>query len=381
MVLHMKVLKLAAVLGLAWLTGCAGPASYAPSAPSRIAAPAAAANDVAQVLTGSLQGAPWRIDVPAGWNGDLVMLLHGYEPVGSPRSEPVEQDPTAPVFLQLGYAVAYSAYRAQGWAVAEAMQDIEALRQHFIHAVGPPAKTFVAGFSMGGMLALATLEAHPDHYDGALSLCGVNAPAEEIFADGVLLPLLAIEVYFPGVLGMAGGDPLAADGPPMIDPAGVAAAFAAAPERTAQLAQRLQIRPEELPGALWLHYVVLRELAQRAGGVPVDNQGIRYSGFGDDADFNARVRRVRGDPTALAYARAHAALQGQPVHPVVLQSNVIDPTVPPRFARRYLELAAGQGRADLVHDLPPRGEGHCRFALQEVDAAFVALVERVQTAR
>jgi len=39
-----------------------------------------------RTLSGELQGAPWRLDVPAQWNGELVMLAHGYEPVGVPRA-------------------------------------------------------------------------------------------------------------------------------------------------------------------------------------------------------------------------------------------------------------------------------------------------------
>jgi hypothetical protein len=66
------------------------------------------------VANGVLQGAPYRIDIPAHWNGSLVMLMHGYEPKGMPRSEPWPQNEAAPVFLQRGYAVAASAYSSQG---------------------------------------------------------------------------------------------------------------------------------------------------------------------------------------------------------------------------------------------------------------------------
>ncbi len=30
-----------------------------------------------RTFSGQLQRAPWRLDVPADWNGDLVMLAHG----------------------------------------------------------------------------------------------------------------------------------------------------------------------------------------------------------------------------------------------------------------------------------------------------------------
>ncbi|MBL8880444.1 MAG: hypothetical protein JNG88_15125, partial [Phycisphaerales bacterium] len=43
--------------------------------------------------TGTLAGAPYRIDIPAEWNGELVVLAHGFEPVGVPRDTPWPADP------------------------------------------------------------------------------------------------------------------------------------------------------------------------------------------------------------------------------------------------------------------------------------------------
>ncbi|KAG0753783.1 hypothetical protein G6F24_012796 [Rhizopus arrhizus] len=78
---------------------------------SLLAAPATAP----RALSGELQGAPWRLDVPASWNGDLVMLAHGYEPVGVPRTTPMTANDSTATLLAAGYAVAQSAYSSQGW--------------------------------------------------------------------------------------------------------------------------------------------------------------------------------------------------------------------------------------------------------------------------
>jgi len=51
------------------------------------------------VHSGTLNGAPYRIDVPANWNGSVVMVAHGYEPVGVPRADQWPQDPATPIFL------------------------------------------------------------------------------------------------------------------------------------------------------------------------------------------------------------------------------------------------------------------------------------------
>ncbi|WP_296278663.1 hypothetical protein [Pseudoxanthomonas sp.] len=39
--------------------------------------------------TGTLTDAPYRIDIPADWNGELIVLAHGFEPVGVPRASPL----------------------------------------------------------------------------------------------------------------------------------------------------------------------------------------------------------------------------------------------------------------------------------------------------
>ena len=146
-----------------------------------------AAQDTATTATGSsgvIEGAPWRIDIPAHWNGDLVVQMHGYETVGVPRPDVSAPGEDARVFLADGYAVAASSYATQGWAIEDGVADSDRLRQHFIATHGEPGRTLAVGYSMGGHVALATLETYGEHYDGALSLCGVNAPAAEVFADG-----------------------------------------------------------------------------------------------------------------------------------------------------------------------------------------------------
>jgi len=35
-----------------------------------------------QTHSGTLGGAPFRVEVPARWNGTLVLYSHGYHPVG-----------------------------------------------------------------------------------------------------------------------------------------------------------------------------------------------------------------------------------------------------------------------------------------------------------
>jgi hypothetical protein len=125
-------------------------------------------------------GRPWRLDVPADWNGDLVMLAHGYEPVGVPRTTPMAANDSTAALLGAGYAVAQSAYSSQGWAVADAITDMEHLRQHALGELKRVRHTWMLGFSMGGAVTIGSLERFPQHYAGGVSLCGANLSGEQI---------------------------------------------------------------------------------------------------------------------------------------------------------------------------------------------------------
>lgn len=364
------------------LTGCAstrGPAADAADAMAEAAAGDDAGVATASGLVGTLDGAPYRIDMPADWNGDLVVYLHGYEPAGMPRPEEMPQNDFDRWLLSKGYLLAQSAYSAQGWAIAEALDDSEKVRQLAVESYGAPKRTFLIGHSMGAHAALATLERQPQHYDGALALCGVNAPNAEVFADAVVPPLLAFDLWFPGALGLAPGGLADPASPPFVPEETFAAALAGNEARAQQLATRFEMPRDGLAGGLMIRYLALREMIRRAGGFPVDNRATRYSGLGDDAAFNAAVRRHAGDPPAIAYVRANAELAGRAPKPVVVLSNAVDPTVPPSIAARYAAMARTGGNGGNVLELPPTGVGHCAFGPADVDAAFAVLESWVRS--
>ena len=330
---------------------------------------------------GVIADAPFRIEVPAGWKGDLVVYLHGYEPQGTPREPELAQDDLDRWLLSMGYAVARSANSSQGWAITEALADTERLRQRVVALHGAPRRTFLMGHSMGGHLALATLERHGEAYDGALALCGANAPADEMFGDGVLPPLVAFDHFFPGALGLAAGGLADPASPPMVDGEALETALKANAPQAQALAKRFQILREDFAGALFIRYLVLRELTARAGGFPVDNRDVAYAGYGDDRAFNAAVRRYAGDPAAMAYTRANAPLAGTATKPVVLLSNNDDPTVPADISARYAALAAAAGNGGRVLMLPSQGKGHCAFTPEQMGAGLEALTTWVSTGR
>jgi len=331
----------------------------------------AAPPPAARTLSGERQGAPWRLDVPADWNGDLVMLAHGYEPVGVPRTAPMAaNDSTAPL-LAAGYAVAQSAYASQGWAVADAITDMERLRQQAVGELKHVRHTWMLGFSMGGAVTIGSLERFPQHYAGGVSLCGANLGGEQIATD-LLTTLVAFDYFFPKADGLPAAGLVAREAAALPQGElyqGIANALQRDPSHAAVLARQLQVSPDALAGAISLHALVLHELATRSGGMPVGNLGVVYSGFGDDAAFNAGVQRIDPVPAAQAHVRDALAMTGALKRPLVIQFNHNDPTIVPHMQTVYPQLAARAGARPLPRVLPPVGEGHCGFSgAQVVDA-------------
>lgn len=333
--------------------------------------PAHAAKPKPGAYTGTLHGALYRIDIPANWNGDLVMLLHGYQPVGAPISTPMEPADSTLVFLKKGFAVAQSQYSSQGWAVSDAIVDNERLRQHFIQIYTKPAHTYIYGFSLGGLAVAASIERYPHAYTGAMITCGLTVSTPEILDRGVVTPLVAFDALIPGVI----PDLAAPDSPPAISPDIIAKAVEAHPAEVALLAKRLEEKPETLP-ALALYYMVLREFEKRAGGMPVDNRKEVYEGFGDDAAFNGKVHRYSASPEAMAYAKRNVTLTGHIQIPLVTQWNAFDQTIPARFHSVYPEQVRAAAGGKWLTVLDPVGDGHCNFTDEQTSKAFEALVRK-----
>lgn len=341
-----------------------------------LALPAAARPASAPVsATGTIDQARYRIDIPAEWNGDLILMLHGYEAPGDSRPDPMPLSKLASALLAKGFAIAQSGYSAQGWAVDEAMGDTARLQRFFAKHYGKPRRVYAVGGSFGGHVTLALAERRTIRLDGALTYCGANVPASMMF-DHVLETLVGFDTLFPGVL------PLAATGladpasPAMLSDADVdriAKALEDNPEKADILMRKSGTHVEGLPDAIWLYYTALREMMGRAKGFPLDTRSVRYSGFGDDAAFNRDARRYAADPKAAAYLRRHADLTGRPLVPVVAIANEYDGEVPVALAPVYGALAARTGNADKVRQLPPKGSGHCRFQPEDVAAAFDVL--------
>ena len=330
------------------------------SAHAQVAAPPAAT-----VETGDINGAPFRIDVPAEWNKGLVMYAHGYSPV------PVALDDAwlrmlRGVFLSRGFAFALSAYGGQGWAVKEGIEDTEALRRYFVAKHGKPAETYIAGHSMGAHITIATIERYPDAYQGALPMCGPLGQAVDFFNNTAFDMLVTFEALFPGTIGSPYEPSASTSGK-------VTAVIGAQPEGVARYAQRYSRAVDQLPGTLAFFQVIMGELKQRAGGEPFDNRNRIYGGFGDDVALNRTVKRYTADPAAREYVLLYASPMGRTSDPILTIHTTSDPIVLGSDVTAYDRLAALAGTSDLFVARFVPAVGHCNFTAAQTGAAFDAL--------
>ena len=321
------------------------------------------------VETGTINGAPFRIELPANWNKGLVLYAHGYTPVGSKPPDPDSPRMKAvrEVFLSRGFAFAQSDYSAQGWAVKEGVEDTEALRRHFVAKYGKPSESYIIGHSMGGHISVATIERYPEAYQGALPMCGPLGAAIDFFNNGVFDMLVAFEALFPGTIGS-----------PYEPATGTAekvrAALAAQPDRAAKYGQRFARSVDQLPSVLSFFQVILGELKQRAGGEPFDNRNRIYTGFGDDAALNRAVKRYTADPAAREYVRQYASPTGHTSDPVLTIHTTVDPLVLGSDVTAYEVTTALAGTSDRFVARFVEANGHCNFSPGQTGAAFDALL-------
>lgn len=135
---------------------------------------------------GERGGARYKLELPATWNGTLLIYSHGYRNAQPVPPDNEEVDTSAPTaadsevakdLLNQGYALIGSSYKTNGWAVQDGVEANEDLYKWFTEEVGNPARVYVLGHSLGGLITQVFAEKHPDWVDGVLPMCGVLAGA------------------------------------------------------------------------------------------------------------------------------------------------------------------------------------------------------------
>ena len=346
---------------------------------------AAAAGDT--IIDGRIgPGSVYRLFRPTNWNGRLVLYAHGFVAAGEPVALPDEGDLIISIAGAQGFAVAFSSFSSNGWDVKDGAQRSHQLLGIFTSKFGLPSRVYLAGTSMGGLIAIDLAETHPETFSGVLAVCAVAGGSRRQF-DYLGHTRALFDFFYPGVLpGDAGRVPSNLD---VIQDIALpaAAAIGANPLNALAIASIVQTplpfaNPSELGESLVTalvgHAGAFEDLIARTHGHPYfDNRSTQYVGALPPAllqAVNAGVDRFDATPDALQYFDHFYDPSGQLSVPMMMLSTSRDPVAPGFHQAAYEAAVAANGDTDLLVHRRITRYGHCNFTPLELSTAFTDLV-------
>jgi len=376
--------------------------------------------------TGTLRdGGSWVADVPARWNGTLVLFSHGFgalEAIDAPDPE-VQQ-----ALLDRGYALVGSSYDPHGsiWALNSATRDQFESLAAITGVIGRPRLTLALGSSMGGLVSGQEAQTSGRRLDGAVSICGLMAgginlnnyqldgeyalnqllrpgravklvgytsPAEGALAAQELVATVATArtdatgrarvALATALLNMPAWSAGQARPPAPRDAEGIAAA------QTEWLTQAL---PFIMPGRYYI------ELS--AGGNASWNKGVDYAallarsphrdtvralyrkaGLNVRADLDNLTEHAAGgaDAAAVRKLTRTSTLSGHLDVPQLTMHTLYDQLAPVEFENQYARQVGAAGDQRLLRQAYVARRGHCAFTPGEILAALRAVEHRATT--
>jgi pimeloyl-ACP methyl ester carboxylesterase len=340
-----------------------------------------------EVLGVTGEGALYGLYVPGDWNGSLVIYAHGIVSGTSLNLEPSDTRPIRIALNGLGYAVAYSSYSENGWAVIDGITRTHQLAGLFKSRFKRPTRVYLMGRSMGSLVAVNLAEHHPAQYDGVLVRCGFLDGVQGLM-DHIMNVRLLFDFYYPGVLP---GEPTET---PVISNSQLVGLATAAmnadatgakhiAEAMAAIGMSLAVVPGNedatLVGSILTALGLLNGgyagiLASTHGHLPFDNMEMDYV----IPAVQAGIPRYRGDPDALNWARRAYQPTGRLNIPMVTIDIAWDNQAPTFHRDSYEQLLAGTGASEMLYRLTVPGYGHCPNA-DVMIAAFQQLAAWVET--
>jgi pimeloyl-ACP methyl ester carboxylesterase len=403
---HLPLLLLALGLGACGdqLTSVPEANTSTSNAPALIGNPSARTNLTSsspvwsrQVVGEAPTGEMYAVFVPASWNGDVVYYAHGIVDAALPIALPTGDGFPAvrDALGGLGYAVAYSSFTENGWAVKDGAQRTHQLRDVVTREVGHPRRSFLVGTSMGGLIAENLSEKYAKQYDGTLAMCApLGGSIEEV--NYIANVRVLFDVFYPGVLpGDVVNVPAGLDlYTQVLGPAQVA--VMANPNGLGAIA-RIKQTPlagndgPEIAGSLLyaLAYDVrgIDDFLGRTHGHNLfDNSSVVYDEIFPGllppqvlAYVNAAAGRFAATPDALNYLEKYYVPSGRVITPTVTLHTTRDPLVPFFHEASFANRAATAGASGNVLQRSVDRYGHCAFTTDEMMNAFQALTSWVNS--
>lgn len=384
--------------------------------------------------TGTLpDGATWIADVPANWNGTLLLYSHGYGPlVAADAPDPTTQQ----ALLNMGYAMAGSSYDPSGswWALGSAVRDqfetLATVRRSVLSSA--PHRVYAFGTSMGGLISALEDQTSNGRLNGALTTCGIvgganNLNQYQLDGEYALSQLLA-----PGqniqLTGFTVGPPTFADS--AASGAALQAAASAA-QQTPQGRARLALAMAFLNVSPWggssipniydflgqeqgqyddyftgastaIAFIVegRDQIEAAAGGEGSGTVGVDFArilrrssyypevrALYNEAGLSLRTdlrtlaqhRDLRPDRAAYRWLGKTSVPTGRLQVPELDLHTISDQLVPVQQENYYHALVARAGDTALLRQAFAEAQGHCNFTSADLIAGLQALQTRVST--
>lgn len=386
-----------------------------------LVAPPAIADEGDRVLEGTLaDSTPYRFVVPDDWNGTVFIDMD----FAAGRVGEAQQ-----ALIDGGAAYGGTTRNVTGWNIGAAIANqLEAL-DVFTAEMGEPEQAITMGSSMGGFVAAATGELHPDRIDGVVAACGGlsgtvsqwNQKLDTVFVLSQLLdpegmlPVVDIPEDIPGAQ-QAWIDHLTAA---QQTPEGRARIALAAAIGQLPAWSRAIADPDPRDAAAYqqawfgalagdpLPYIGQAMSSRRTstllfGGLPSWNTGIDYveqlrkaspesrrvvaelyaqAGLDLDADLatvNA-ADRYEADPDAVERFTATYEFTGEISVPTITLNNVGDQISTVAQQSAYEERVKKAGNASLLRQTYVASAGHCTFSAAETVTAAQVLLDRLES--
>jgi hypothetical protein len=415
-----RPLAILASLGVvAGLVGAAGPAvatTTATQAPSHV--------------EGTLpDGSAYVMDVPANWNGTVLLYSHGYVPDGAPNpARNAPSDAVRSALLDAGYAQIGSSYPETGWVLERALPAQLATLDAFRARFGHPRRSIAWGTSLGGMITTGLAERYGHRFAGTLAMCGLEQGGVANW-NNTLDPLFAIRTLLaPGAT------------TPLVRLPDQAAAFAsiaqltaaldaaqATPQGRARIALAAALhnipawtdatQPEPAPGdhdtaelnqfgvlhlTIYVGLSWRQEAEEHAGGNMSWNTRVDYGrmlarsairdevialyqraglSLRDDLAALAAAPRITADPAAVGYMIRNISFTGRLRRPMLTIHTTGDPLVPVQVQHAYADAVDDADRSASLRQAFVHRGGHCTFTSGEMLAALRVLERRIATGR
>jgi hypothetical protein len=366
--------------------------------------------------------AQWIAQVPADWNGTVLLYSHGFGPL---TAADAPSPGSAAQLLAQGYALVGSSYDVNGswWALDTAVSDQFGSLTAFLAASGlRPRHTLAVGTSMGGLINSLIDQESYGRVQGAVTFCGLVAGGVDLnnyqlnaeYAMTELLPGAAgvqIRDFASMAAGTAAGTELSAAVTSAQSSAAGQARIAlsaallnetdwttgATPPAAGDYAGQ-ELQEEEMLTSGQLQFIESGRysIAQAEGGDSGYNIGVDYGALIRRSPYFAQIRALykaaglnlgadiatldrnesyapEGD--SLRRTQASSVNTGRLQVPELDVHTVSDQLAPVPFEATYAQRVALAGSAPLLRQVYVNAIGHCNFT----DADMVAAVDAMST--